>query len=315
MNPPLHLKVSREHEDARRQVKRLAWVSIVLLTFAGTLLALTVGHSQTMKTAWISDFLSALPAVALLGAMRFEMLPPTRRFPFGYTRAISVAFLVTASVLMLMGVSLFFDSVIRLVRTERPPIGTMVILGRQIWAGWVMMAALAFSMICGLVLGLLKQPLARTLHDKELAAESQTNRDEWMSESVAIGALVGVGYGFWWADAASAAVISLLMVKDGWENMQQVVADLMDEAPTRFGKQELEDLPERVKAEAEKLDWVTAAAVRLREHGRVVVGEVFVVPKESDRLVERIESAVDHLRALDWRLHTLTIMPVSALPR
>jgi cation diffusion facilitator family transporter len=314
MSLSLHFQLSREHEDLRSQARRLAWLSIGLLSLAGSLIFVTVGSSQTMKTAWISDILSALPAVALLGALRYETREPNRRFPFGYTRAISIAFLATASVLIMMGVTLFTDSALKLIRGERPPIGTMVILGRQIWSGWVMIAALGFSMICGLTLGLLKLPVAKKLHDKELQAEAETNRDEWFSEAVAIAALVLVGYGFWWADAASAALISLLMVKDGWNNLQEVVADLMDEAPTQFGGHELEDLPERVQKKAEQLEWVTAARVRLREHGRVIVGEVFVVPRDDDRLVQRIAEAVDTLRSLDWRLHTLTIMPVDGLP-
>jgi hypothetical protein len=46
----------------------------------------------------------------------------------------------------------------------------MVIFGKSLWAGWLMMAALAFSMICSVVLGQLKKPLAEKLHDKELEA-------------------------------------------------------------------------------------------------------------------------------------------------
>jgi cation diffusion facilitator family transporter len=314
MTPSLKLTLSDEHEEQRRRAKRLAYLSIVLLTVAGTGVFLTVGSSQTMKTAWISDVLSALPSVALLAALRYELRPPTKRFPFGYTRAISIAFLATAAVLLLMGLTLFVDSALRLIRGERPPIGLVVVFGHRLWAGWLMISALAFSMICGLTLGLLKRPVAKKSHDKELAAESQTNRDEWMSESVAIAALLLVGYGWWWADAASAALISLLMVKDGWENLQQVVGDLMDEAPTRFERRDLEDLPERVKEAVERLEWVEEACVRLREHGRVVVGEVFVVPKDADRLTDDIGAAVDQLRRIDWRIHTLTIMPVSSIP-
>jgi cation diffusion facilitator family transporter len=314
MNLPLQYRLSQEHHELRSRVKRVAWLSIGLLTLAGTLLALSVGRSQTMKTAWISDILSALPPMALLGALRYELRPPDKRFPFGYTRAISIAFLATASVLTLMGLTLFFDSALKLVRAERPPIGMMVVFGHPMWAGWVMIAALTFSMLSGLGLGLLKQPLAKRLHDKELAAEAETNRDEWLSEGAAILALVLVGYGFWWADAAAAAVISLLMIRDGWENLRQVVGDLMDEAPSQFGAHELEDLPQRVKVRAEGLSWVKEASVRLREHGRAVVGEVFVVPRNSDRLVENIAEAVAELRKEDWRLHTLTIMPVPDLP-
>lgn len=85
-----------EQEEARKKLKKLSWWSIGLLTFAGSLLAYTLGQSQAMKTAWISDILTAVPPIGLLVALRFEKRPPTARFPYGYARAVSIAFLGTA---------------------------------------------------------------------------------------------------------------------------------------------------------------------------------------------------------------------------
>jgi cation diffusion facilitator family transporter len=308
------LQLTPEQQRLRDRSRRIAWFSIGLLATASVLLAITLGQSQAMKTAWASDVLSVLPPVALLFAMRLETHKPTRRFPFGYTRAISIAFLVTASVLTLMGAILLGDSAMKLISGERPAIGTVIIFNHQIWAGWTMAAALAYSLCCGMLVGRLKLPLAKPLHNKELEAEAQMNHDEWVSEGAAIIGIVMIGYGFWWADAASAAIISALMIRDGWQNVRQVIGDLMDEAPTKMGGHELEDLPDRVKAAVEQLDWVRQALVRLREHGRVIVGEVLVVPRDGDDLVNRIQSAAEQLGAMDWRLQALTIMPVPALP-
>src|SRR5215203_1373482 len=106
----------------------------------------------------------------------------------------------------------------------------------SIWAGWPMMAALAFSMFVGMYVGRIKQPVAEGLHSKAVEAESATNRNEWMSEGAGILGLLLVGFGFWWADAVAAAVISVQIVADGWHNLRQVIGDLMDEAPSQLGK-------------------------------------------------------------------------------
>src|SRR3954467_15193628 len=98
----------------------------------------------------------------------------------------SVAFLVTASVLTIIGAYLLFDSASKLLKQERPAIGTMDVFGHRFWAGWAMISALGFSMIIGVILGQLKKPVAEKLHDKELEAEAKLNRDEWMSEGAAI---------------------------------------------------------------------------------------------------------------------------------
>jgi len=123
-----------------------------------------------------------------------------------------------------------------------------------------------------------------------------------------------VGFGLWWGDAVAAGLISLAIVYDGWINVRQVVADLMDETPTELGTHdEHETLPRKIKAAAEELDWVERAAVRLREHGRALTGDVFVVPRTEDNLVRHIEDASARLQKLDWRLHDLTVTPVSRI--
>ena len=87
----------------------------------------------------------------------------------------------------------------------------------------------------------------------------------------------------------------------------------MDEAPSKLGTQELEPLPDKLKAAAERLPWVCQADVRLREHGHLVTGEIFLVPRDDEQLVPRIEAAADALSRIDWRLHSLVIMPVSRI--
>jgi cation diffusion facilitator family transporter len=304
-----------EQEAARAKARRLSWATIVLLAVASFGLAVTLGGSQAMKTAWISDLLSMVPPAAILWAMRKEEKPPNARFPFGYFRAVSVAFLATAAVLMIIGLWLFFDSVMKLVGAHRPPIGAAALFGHtfHFWAGWMMIGALAFSMSVAIVVGQLKRPVAETLHDKTLLADAEMNRAEWMSEGAAIAGILLIGLGFWWGDAATAAFISLNIIWDGWHNLRQVLGDLMDESPTELGGKELEKLPEQLREAAERMEWVEKAAVRVREHGHVLVADVFVVPRGDGALVERIDRASDELRRLDWRIYSVAVVPTADL--
>jgi cation diffusion facilitator family transporter len=300
-----------EQQAARQKARRLSWATILFLLTAATFLAITLGQSQAMKTAWVSDVLSIIPPIAILVAMRLEEKKPGKRFPFGYFRAISVAFLATAAVLMLIGLWLFFDSVMKLASGHRPPVGGAELFGHALgfWAGWLMMAALAYSMSGAIVVGQLKRPVAETLKDKMLMADAEMNRAEWMSEGAAIVGILLIGLGFWWGDAATAAFISIGIVRDGWHQLRQVLGDLMDEAPTKLGGKELEDLPAKIKDAAERLPWVRQAAVRLREHGHVLSGEVFVVPRDgTDDLVTRADDASEALLEMDWRLYSLPVI-------
>jgi divalent metal cation (Fe/Co/Zn/Cd) transporter len=302
-----------EQVEARRRMIRLCWVSTALLLSGATLLFLTVGNSQSMKTAWMTDLLTILPPLSLVFSLRYELRPPTRRFPFGYTRATSIAYLVTAAALTMMGLFLFIDSGLKLVRREHPAIGSMSLFGREFWAGWAMMAALFYSMCIGILLGKLKTPVAKILHSKALSADATSNSAEWKSEGAAIVGLTLVGFGVWWGDAGAALFISFEVIREGYLSSRLVLGDLMDESPTTREGDELEPLPERVRRAAEEIAWVDRAAVRLREHGHAVTGEVFLVPRSADGVLERVAEAGERLRKVDWRLHDLVVVLAPAL--
>ena len=304
-----------EQQQLRDRARRLAYITLIVLGVAATVVALTLGQSQAMKTAWVSDLLALVTPVAMLAAMRLEKRKPSARFPFGYHRALSVAFLATAAALWVVGGWLLYDSIVKLIGQHRPPIGTFSLLGNdyELWSGWAMIAALGFSIVAAATIGHFKQPIARKLHNKALLADADMNKADYMSEGAAVTGILLVGFGFWWGDAAAAALISTTIIYDGWHNMRQVVGDLMDESPTTIGGNELEELPLRLKLAAERLEWVESAAVRLRESGHVLNGEVFVVPREEVNLVRRAEAAADELRKQDWRLYSLVVVPVSRI--
>jgi cation diffusion facilitator family transporter len=303
-----------EAAEARRKALRLEWISFFVLMFAAFLIYLTLGQSQAMKTAWISDLLALVPPIAFIIAARFEFRPPSERFPFGYFRAMSVAFLITAVLLLAVGAWLLFDAVMKLVQLERPVIGSVELFGRVIWSGYLMMGALATTVVMSFLLGRSKLKIAERLHSKVLEADADMNKADWLSEGAAVIGIGIVGLGMWWGDAVAAALISLSILYDGWHNLKQVLGDMMDESPSELGSLELEGLPSRVREMAEGLPWVKQAAVRLREQGHAISGEVFVVPREEDPMVRRLEETTAALEDLDWRIYSLTVTPVSAIP-
>jgi cation diffusion facilitator family transporter len=292
---------------------RLEIVSIVYLVSAATVVYLTLGNSQAMKTAWVEDLLSFIPPISFLIAGRVRTRPPSRKFPYGHHRATSVAYLAGSVALLTFGLAILGDSLSKLVTFEHPSIGTVVLFDNQIWLGWLMILALLYSGIPMLILGRLKMPLARELHDKSLYADARMMRADWLTTTAASFGVLGIAVGLWWADAVAATIISLSIVNDGWQNLRQVTADLMDHVPTSVDHQMTDPLPARVEAELEKLPWVKEARARLREEGHVYFGEVFVVPSTQRGLLRNIEEAHERIRRMDWRLHDVVIAPTARL--
>ena len=65
-----------ELQQTLRKARRLEWLTIAYLVSAVVLLALVLGSSQAMKTAWIEDLLRLIPPIAVecLRKMRDERI-------------------------------------------------------------------------------------------------------------------------------------------------------------------------------------------------------------------------------------------------
>lgn len=307
-------KLPPEKEAKLRRAQRLEWITIGFMLSIITVVGLTASSSQAMKAAWIEDLLSLVPPVSFLVAARFRNNEPDEQFPYGYRRAMSIAFLVAALALFAFGTFIFIDSVTKLVMGEHTTIESVEIFGRHVWLGWLMIAALIYSIIPPVVLGYLKLPLAVELHEKVLHADAQMNKADWLTGIAGILGILGIAYGFWWADAVAAGVISLDIVKDGFSNLKCAVKDLMDERPTTVVHFRPDEITARLCDELERLDWVREASVRLREEGDVLTGEAYVVPRQVEGdLLEKLKRASDHLHSLNWRLYDVVVVPVHSL--
>lgn len=296
--------IPRELEPVQRKAKRLEWATLFFMTTIVIVMYLAMGSSQAMKAAWIEDMLSFVPAIAFLVSARFKDRHANDEFPYGYHSAVSIAFLAGSVALTIFGLFILIDSVIGLVRMEHVSIGTMVVFGRPIWAGWVMIAALVYSAIPPFILGRMKQKPARELHDKTLMADSDMNRADWLTAGAGVAGILGISLGWWWADSVAAGIISIDIVHDGFKNLKRVVSDLMDQQPTEVDG-EHSDVPERVRAALHELPWIVECDLRMREEGHVFAGEVFVTVTDVDDVQGKLEEARGVAHEVDWRVRDL----------
>jgi cation diffusion facilitator family transporter len=303
-----------ELQQTLRRARRLEWLTIAYLVSAVVLLALVLGSSQAMKTAWAEDLLSLIPPLAFLLAMRFNTRDPTGRFPYGFHRIVSIAHLCSALALFVMGTYLLVESIIKLVTAEYPTINSVELFGQTIWLGWLMLPALAWSGLPAVFLGRAKIPLAEELHNKVLYADAKMNKADWLTAGAAMVGVVGIGFGLWWLDAVAAALISLDITKDGISNLRRAVVDLMDQAPTTVDHDDADPLRGKLAAMLQDLDWVEEVDLRLREEGQVYFGEALVVPSDETNITQKIEDALKRAGDLDWRIHDLALTPVRELP-
>jgi divalent metal cation (Fe/Co/Zn/Cd) transporter len=308
-----HTTLPEEQRDTLRQAKRLEVVSLVFLLTGVVVVYLVMGSSQAMKAAWVEDLLSLIPPLAFLVAVHRARRAPSVSHPYGHHRAVGAGHLAAAVALLGMGAFLLYDSGSGLLSGEHPPIGSVNILGQTIWAGWLMVAAMVYTGIGPVILGRLKLPLAEVLHDKVLSADADMNKADWMTAGAAILGVLGIGMGLWWADGVAAMVISLSILKDGWEQVSGATRDLLDGEARTFDDAEVHPLVDDLLALVRARPWVSRSGCRVRDEGHVFHAEIFVVPV-GEATVEQCEGLADAVRALDWKLEDVVVAPVSELP-
>ena len=257
--------------DIKRAV-RLEWWTIAWMISIITLIGLAMGSSQAMRTAWIEDMLSLIPALVFLLALHFERKPPGKRFPYGYHRVNSLAFLVAAVALTGMGALLLFESLLSLAKAEHVTIPPVDLFGEDVWLGWLMVAALAYSVIPPVILGRMKLPLARRLQDEVLHTDALMQKADWQTGLAGIAGIIGIGLGYWWADAVAAGIISFSILKDGVTALIIAVAELADGAPRELGSTRLDK--DGLALQARLGELYPGAQVRLRESGRFIQAQV-----------------------------------------
>lgn len=283
-----------------RRAERLEWWSIFWLLTIIAVMYFAMGSSQAMKTAWIEDTLSLLPPALFLLARRFEDKPATDKYPFGFHRVGSLAFLLAAGALTAMGLFLLYDAASALILREHPTIGNVTILGWHLWLGWLMVAALVYSVIPPVILGRMKKPLARDTVDKILYTDADMNAADWKTGLAGIAGIIGIGFGFWWADAAAAGLISFDILRDGLRNLRIAVAELLDGAPRELDLPDIHPVVETV-SEALRARFPDHD-VQVRETGRYLRANV--IPTK-DAELERSQARQLISEDQAWRLVAL----------
>jgi divalent metal cation (Fe/Co/Zn/Cd) transporter len=296
--------VPAELREPMRRAVRLEWWNIAFTISIIIVVGLVLGNSQTMKTAWVEDTLGLIPPIVFLVAVHFEKKGATDDYPFGFDRVHSLAFLIAAVALAGVGALLLWDSVSTLVAREHATVATIHLFGRDIWLGWLMLAAQVYSIIPPFIIGLLEMPLARRMQDEVLFTDAKMNKANWQTGAAGLAGIIGLGLGWWWADSVAAAFISVGIIIDGIRALRIATAELVDGVPRALGSTgpdpEAELLVEKLQTQ------YPGATIRLRETGRYIHAEACGVDPD---LRQDLKALWPGEPDRSWRLAQLAFVP------
>ena len=296
--------VPKEIEADVARARRLAWWTLAWMASIVVAMWLVMGQSQAMKTAFVEDVLSMVPAIVLLVALRFERRSPTLFYSFGFDRVHSLAFLISAVALTGVGALLLFEAVSTLVAAEHVTVPPIMVFGEHVWLGWLMIAALLYSVVPPFILGRMKLPIAERLHDEVLHTDAMMQKADWMTGLAGVAGVLGIGFGLWWADAVAAGIIAFSILTDGVTALRIATAELTDGTPRALGKAEIAADTAALIAALESR--YPAAEVRVRESGRYLLAQVRgVASDESVDLAELWPCEPER----SWRFAELSFVP------
>ncbi|HJX77061.1 cation diffusion facilitator family transporter [Glutamicibacter sp.] len=314
MIPEAGTHLPEEQQQMMRRATRLEWISIGYAACTITAVALVVGNSQAMRTAWIDDMLSVLPQVAFLLSGIYVRRSRRPTHPYGYHRTMSAGHLVAGVALLSVGAVLVYESVSALIKAEHPTIGTMNIAGHTIWQGWLMIAVMAVFAVPAVILGRLKIKAAKPLHNKLLYADASMAKADWQTNVASIVGVGGIGFGLWWLDSVAALVISAGIIQDGWKNTRSATVDLLDRRATSYDGKDPHPLIPRLEGQLKSFGWIKDCGIRARELGQVMHLEAFIVPISVDLSMAQIHEVKAALEDTDWKAYDVVVTPVLELP-
>lgn len=292
------------------QALRYEWISLFYMISASIFSGIVISNSQTMKTIWIEDTLGIIPPLSFLITSKIITWRANRNFPYGFHKSTGIAYLSSSLALFILGFYLLIDGLHVLIKADHPTIPTITVLNHSVWLGNLMLIALLWSSIPSTILGYIKIPLAEQLNDKILYADSRMNKASWMSGFASIFGIIGIGFGFWWADAAIGILISINIIFDGFKNVKQSILDLIDEIPKLPGKNITDPLIKEVHDLIGKEKWIKSIKSRFRDDGHVFFGEIYLEIESENIKIEAIHKLKEKIQNYHWRLHDITIMPI-----
>ena len=261
-----------------------------------------------MKTVWLEDLLGIIPPFSFLISSKIICWNPNKNFPYGYHRVTSAAYLSSSLALFILGLYLLIDGFHVLLKQEHPSIPDVAILGHPIWFGYFMIASLLWSSIPSTFLGHIKLPLAYKLHDRILLADSKMNKASWMSGFASIVGIIGIGFGFWWADALVSMIISIDILNDGFTHVKQAVFNLLNETPKSLKSNQTDVLIAELKRLIKEEEWIKSVSLRFREEGHILFGEIFIIPANKTVSLNTVDKLHAKVKNYHWRIHDVFIM-------
>jgi len=207
----------------QREKEYVALTSIAAsagLTIAKGIVGFSTGSLAILSEAGHS-LIDCGAAIMTYVAVRVSGKPADEEHHYGHGKVESVSALGETALLFLLSGIVIWEAIMRLIDHE--PHNVVA----SYWAFGVIIASIVIDYFRARAL----TRTAKATHSQALEADAlHFSSDMWSSGAVLLG-LVGVWYGFGWADSAAALVVAVMVCVAGWRLGRKTIDTLTDTAP------------------------------------------------------------------------------------
>jgi cobalt-zinc-cadmium efflux system protein len=207
------------HGDLSEIGERRLWWAVsanILLTIAQVIGAILSGSLSLVADA-LHNFSDAASLLIALVAIRIGRKPPDQFKTFGYKRAETVAALINLTTLIIIGLYLCYEAIMRFITPE--PV-----------AGWTVVIVAGIALVVDVFTALLTYSQSKTSMNIK-AAFLHNVTDAMASVGVIITGTLILLYGWVWTDAAMTLIISGYVLWQGFTQIPKVIHLLMEGTP------------------------------------------------------------------------------------
>lgn len=275
------------------------WVSVVaniVLFLVKGALGLVTGSIAVLADAVHSLSDTATSGVVIVG-FRAARKPSDEEHPFGHGRAETIATLIVAVLLIVVGVEFFRTSLGRLLK---PSIHDIT---------WPMVAILAATVVIKEWLARFSLTLARRIHSDTLEADFWHHRTDSISTGFVIVGFVLSSLDLPWVDGVAGLAVSAIVAWIGLDIGRRAVNGLLGEAPT---EEEVEEI-RRKATEIEGVDGVHEIIVHRYGSRRAISLHIEVAAERSSLDLHTVADRVE--RHLSYGQNGMVVVHVDPIDR
>ncbi|HWI66236.1 MAG TPA: cation diffusion facilitator family transporter [Symbiobacteriaceae bacterium] len=203
-----------------RESQKGAWVSILSYVIL-TALKLGAGWwagSKALTADGVNNLTDVIGSVAVLLGLRIAMRPADDDHRYGHQRAETVAAVVVATVMGLVGLDVAMSAAATVFRPDlQTPHPAAVVVG--LGSAAVMSGVYLYNI-----------RLAKATGSKALAAAAYDNRSDALTSLGAVAGIIGAQLGWRWTDPVAGVVVAAIIIRTAWHIGAEAAHALSDGA-------------------------------------------------------------------------------------